>query len=80
MKQVECWRWRYRDAKTGRLRRTHLELTAEEAAKYPNAERIQGSLVLRDRREEFADTTPGVFRQRVAIDACELDDSSPSTS
>ena len=48
MKQVEYWRWRYRDPQTGRVCRTMFQLTAEEAAKYPEAERIPGSMLLKD--------------------------------
>ena len=47
MKTVEYWRWRYRDKDTGRICRTMFQLTAEEAAKYPEAQRIEGSMVLR---------------------------------
>ena len=48
MKQVEYWRWRYRDPQTGRVCRTMFQLTAEEASKYPEAERIPGSMLLKD--------------------------------
>jgi hypothetical protein len=44
---VEHWQWRYRDASTGRVCRTAFRLTAEEASRYPHAERIEGTLVLR---------------------------------
>ena len=47
MKTVEYWRWRYRDKLTGRICRTMFQLTAEEAAEYPEAQRIEGSMVLR---------------------------------
>ena len=60
MKQVEYWRWRYCDPKTGRMCRTMFQLTAEEAAKYPDAERIAGSMLLRD-VDEDEDTEPAVF-------------------
>jgi hypothetical protein len=45
---VEYWQWRYRDAGTGRACRTTFRLTAEEAAAYPQAERIEGTLLLRE--------------------------------
>ncbi len=45
---VELWQWRYRDSSTGRACRTAFRMTAEEAAKYPQAERIEGTLVLRN--------------------------------
>jgi hypothetical protein len=44
---VEVWQWRYRDASTGRVCRTALRLTADEAARYPQAERVEGTLILR---------------------------------
>ena len=44
---MELWQWRYRDASTGRVCRTAFRMTAEEAAKYPQAEPIEGTLVLR---------------------------------
>jgi len=63
MKKIEYWRWRYRDPQTGRVCRTLFQLTAEEAAEYPQAERIEGTLLLREVEEsDFADTTPRVFR------------------
>jgi hypothetical protein len=62
MKKVEYWRWRYRDPRSGDICRTMFQLTAEEAARYPEAERIAGSMLLRDVDDsEFADTTPRVF-------------------
>lgn len=48
MKSIECWRWRYRDSGDERVWRTTLALTEEEAAKYPGAQRIEGSRCLRD--------------------------------
>lgn len=47
MKEVEYWRWRYRDVRTGQICRTMFQLTAEEAATYPEAERIAGSMLIR---------------------------------
>jgi hypothetical protein len=47
MKEVEYWRWRYRDVRTGQIRRTMFQLTAEEAAKYPEAVRIAGTMLIR---------------------------------
>ena len=66
MKKIECWRWRYRDPQTGRVCRTLFQLTAEEAARYPGADPIEGSLLPREVEEDdFADTTPRVFRPRM---------------
>jgi hypothetical protein len=48
IKRVQCWRWRYRDAQLGCIRRTTALLTEEEAAAYPEAERIDGTLSLRE--------------------------------
>jgi hypothetical protein len=63
MKQVAYWRWRYRDPQTGRICRTMFQLTAEEAAKYPEAERIPGSMLLKDVDEApSADARRRVFR------------------
>ena len=64
---VEMWQWRYRDPSTGRVCRTALRLTAEEAAAYPQAQRIEGSLVLRQ-----VDVPQGgtrLFRRRAAARA-----------
>lgn len=60
MKTVEYWRWRYRDPKTGRMCRTMFQLTAEEASRYADAERIDGTMLLRE-VDEDEDTEPGVF-------------------
>jgi hypothetical protein len=61
MKFVECWRWRYRDPISGRVCRTMYALSAEEAAKLPQAEPIANTLILREVDEpEFADTLPEV--------------------
>jgi hypothetical protein len=63
MKFVECWRWRFRDTKSGRVCRTMYALSEEEARKFPSAEPIPGTLILREVDDEsmgFADTLPGV--------------------
>ncbi|HEX2540173.1 MAG TPA: hypothetical protein VHM00_03720 [Caldimonas sp.] len=59
---VEYWQWRYRDASTGRACRTTFRLSAEEAAKYPDAERIEGTLVLR--KVVLPQAGHGLFRRR----------------
>ena len=41
---VEFWRWRYEDPVTGHARKTIAPMTADEANRYPNAERIPGTL------------------------------------
>jgi len=49
LKQVEFWRWRYRDIETGRICRTAVACTAEEAQTlYAEAERIEGTMSLRE--------------------------------
>ena len=65
MKKVEYWRWRYRDPQTGRICRTVVQLTADEAAKYPEAERIDGTMLLREVEEDAVDTRPSVFRPQM---------------
>ena len=62
MKIVECWRWRYRDPASGRMCRTMYALSAEEAAKLPEAERLGATRILRevDDEPEFVDTIPDV--------------------
>jgi hypothetical protein len=53
MKKVECWRWRYRDIQLGCIRRTTVGLTEQEAAAYPEAERIDGTLSLRETEDDL---------------------------
>jgi len=49
MKTVEYWRWRYRSPETGRVCRTVFPCSAEEAERlYPGAERIEGTMILRE--------------------------------
>lgn len=62
-KFVEYWRWRYRDPTTGRICRTLFQLSGREASELPQAERIEGSMVLREvDQDEFPDTGPEVHR------------------
>jgi hypothetical protein len=62
-KFVEYWRWRYRDPTTGRVCRTLFQLSEREAAKLPEAERIEGSMLLREvDADDFPDTGPEVHR------------------
>jgi hypothetical protein len=62
VKKVEFWRWRYRSVSTGRMCKILLPMTAEEAAKYPDAQRIEGTMILLEREEEdFDETTPDVY-------------------
>jgi hypothetical protein len=56
---VEYWRWRFRDPKTGRMCRTMFQLTDKEAAELPEAERIPGTMLLRD-IDDFPETGPDV--------------------
>ena len=49
MRTVEYWRWRYRNVETGRICRTMFPCSVEEArALYPDAERIEGTMILRE--------------------------------
>ena len=59
---VEYWQWRYRDASTGRVCRTTFRLTAEEAAQFPQAERIDGTLLVR--KVDLPAAGTGLFRRR----------------
>ena len=43
MDKVEFRRWRDRNAKTGVICRSDIHLTTQEAALYPNTERVRGS-------------------------------------
>lgn len=62
-KLVEYWRWRYRDPKTGSTCRTSFQLSEREAAELPQAERIEGSMSLREvDADDFQDTGPEVHR------------------
>ena len=56
-KLVEYWRWRYRDPETGRICQTLFQLSEREAAKLPQAQRIEGSMSLREVDvKDFAET------------------------
>lgn len=62
MRQIEYWRWRYRDVQTGQICRTKVQLTADDAADFSEAERIPGTMTLREIEEDFSDTVPRVFQ------------------
>ena len=57
-KLVEYWRWRYRDSKTGRVCRTLFQLTEAEAQALPQAERIPGSMLLRESGRVLLEAAP----------------------
>ena len=60
MKKVEYWRWRYRNAETGRVCRTVFPCSADEAGRlYPGAERIEGTMILRKVDESQAVSMKG---------------------
>ena len=61
-KQIECWRWRYREPQSGRIRQTSSWLTMEEAAAYLDAERIDGTRCWREIDGDEVETIPAVFR------------------
>ncbi|MEP7056256.1 MAG: hypothetical protein ABI809_00580 [Caldimonas sp.] len=65
MKLVEYWRWRYRDPETGHIRRTPLQMSEVEILKLSaHAERIDGTMTVREVNEDPEDTTPDVFRRQ----------------
>ena len=47
---VEYWRWRYKDPVAGQICKTTARMTADEAARYPYARRIPGTLAYLDAR------------------------------
>ena len=59
MKTVKCWRWHYRDPQLGCIRHTTAAMTEEEAASYPEAERIEGSLTLREVNDDSGENLDG---------------------
>jgi len=60
---IEFWRWRYRDPKSGNIMRTMFQLTADEAGSFPEAKRIEGSMVLREAEPpDFQETIPQIGR------------------
>ena len=67
MKTVEYWMWRYRNVETGRFCRTMFPCSAEEASRlYPDAERIEGTMILREVHDDDAvDTRRAAFRRKV---------------
>ena len=68
MKKVEYWRWRYRDRKTGQIVRTMFQMSAAEARRYPGAEPIAGTMLLRDVEDDFRDTLPTVRERALQHD------------
>ena len=61
MKLVECWRWRFRDPASRRMCRTMYAISEDEARKFPHAERVPGTLIMReDDQADFAETLPGI--------------------
>jgi hypothetical protein len=54
MRKIECWRWWYRDPQLSCIRQTTAVLTEHEAAEYLDAERIEGTLSLREIDDEVA--------------------------
>jgi len=45
---IETWRWRYKDPVAGQIVKTTARMTADEAAPYPYARRIPGTLAYHD--------------------------------
>ena len=62
-KLVEFWRWRYRDPETGRICQTLYQLSVREALELPHAQRIEGSMLLREPDgDDFPETDAEVHR------------------
>lgn len=60
---IEFWRWRYRDPESGSIMLTMVQPTADEAGSSPEAERIEGSMVLREAEPaDFQETVPQIGR------------------
>ena len=68
---VEYWRWRYKDPVAGQICKTTARMTAEEAASYPYARRIPGTLAYLDARsirlDDDADEPADVVCPSLAI-------------
>ena len=61
MKLVECWRWRFRDPASGTRPPDDVRDQRRGGAKFPQAERMPGTLIIREVDEiDFADTLPSV--------------------
>ena len=70
MKTMEYWRWRYRNVQTGQICRTMFDCSiAEAAALYPGAERIEGTMILR----EVDDDRPPATAKRTGSSESSLD-------
>ena len=67
MKTVEYWMWRYRNVETGRICRTMFPCSADEASRlYPDAKRIEGTMILREvDDDEAVGTRRAAFRRKV---------------
>jgi len=62
-KLVEFWRWRCCDPETGRIWQNLLRLSEREAAELLHAQRIEGSMLLREPDgDDFPETDAEVHR------------------
>jgi len=60
MRNAEYWRWRYRSPETGQICRTMFQMSEAEAkALYGDAERVAGSMTLREVVEGSKDRAQG---------------------
>ena len=67
--QVEYWRWRYRDVATGGICRTMFQMPEEKArAQYLEAQRIEGSMTLREMPEAALPAAPGASEGKPCLD------------
>ena len=65
MKQEECWRWRYRARKSGRIRRTSIRLFAFVKPRSTRMRSVmKGAWSFGIRRRMLGGTMPGVFSSR----------------
>ncbi|MEO7337115.1 MAG: hypothetical protein ABIV63_11090 [Caldimonas sp.] len=55
---VETWLWHYTDPKTGKTRTSTTHLTAAEAGKYPDAQRVAGTVLYREVTPQFGPKRP----------------------
>ena len=63
---LDYWFWTFTDPVTGQRRTTGWRMTAIDAQAYPQAQRVPGTLQLRDSDMDFEDTAPLVFHSRDA--------------
>ena len=58
---LDYWFWTYKDPVAGQRRTTAWRMTAVEVKVYASAQRVPGTLQVRDSEIDFEDTAPLVF-------------------